>query len=65
MVDLFEGQDPNSVIVALSSLARKTERLFSVPGFGPKETKANKRDWTEEQLRAGDAIIGLQVGRFD
>lgn len=35
-VDLFEGQDPNAVVVCLSSLARKSEELFGKPGLGPK-----------------------------
>lgn len=35
-VDLFEGQDPNAVVVCLSSLARKSEELFGKPGPGPK-----------------------------
>lgn len=31
-------------------------------GFGPKEADANKRDFTEEQLKAGQNVIGLQMG---
>uniref|UniRef100_A0A8R1Y033 Calponin-homology (CH) domain-containing protein n=1 Tax=Onchocerca volvulus TaxID=6282 RepID=A0A8R1Y033_ONCVO len=64
-VDLFEGQDPNAVVICLSSLARKAEELFGKPGLGPKlseEAKGEKRDWSEEKLRAGEAIIGLQMG---
>uniref|UniRef100_A0A914CUG4 Calponin-homology (CH) domain-containing protein n=1 Tax=Acrobeloides nanus TaxID=290746 RepID=A0A914CUG4_9BILA len=49
-VDLFEGQDPNAVLVCLSSLARKSEKLFGKPGLGPKEAEGEKRQWTEEQL---------------
>uniref|UniRef100_A0A0R3RTF9 Calponin-homology (CH) domain-containing protein n=1 Tax=Elaeophora elaphi TaxID=1147741 RepID=A0A0R3RTF9_9BILA len=61
-VDLFEGQDPNAVVVCLSSLARKSEELFGKRGLGPKEAKGEKREWSEEKLRAGEAIIGLQMG---
>ncbi|VDM19077.1 unnamed protein product [Wuchereria bancrofti] len=70
-VDLFEGQDPNAVVVCLSSLARKSEELFGKPGLGPKlseilvinkEAKGEKREWSEEKLRAGETIIGLQMG---
>ncbi len=61
-VDLYEGQDPNTVVVCLSSLARKCEKLFGKPGVGPKEAESEKRNWSEEQLKAGDAIIGLQMG---
>lgn len=35
-VDLYEKQDPNAVVVCLSSLARKAEELFGKPGLGPK-----------------------------
>ena len=31
-------------------------------GFGPKEAEMNKRQFTDEQLRAGRNIIGLQMG---
>uniref|UniRef100_A0A1I7ZM55 Calponin-homology (CH) domain-containing protein n=1 Tax=Steinernema glaseri TaxID=37863 RepID=A0A1I7ZM55_9BILA len=61
-VDLYEEQDPNAVLICLSSLARKSEKLFGKPGLGPKEATGEKRQWTEEQLRAGDSIIGLQMG---
>jgi hypothetical protein len=30
--------------------------------LGPKESTGEKREWTEEQLRAGDGVIGLQMG---
>lgn len=30
--------------------------------MGPKPSEENKREFTEEQLRAGDGIIGLQAG---
>ncbi|TKR93828.1 hypothetical protein L596_008209 [Steinernema carpocapsae] len=61
-VDLFEAQDPNAVLICLSSLARKSEKLFGRSGLGPKEATGEKRQWTDEQLRAGDSIIGLQMG---
>ena len=35
---------------------------FSGPTLGPKESKGEKRDFTEEQLRAGQNVIGLQMG---
>ena len=31
-------------------------------GFGPKEAEANVREFTKEQLRAGESVIGLQMG---
>ncbi|PAV83139.1 hypothetical protein WR25_23954 [Diploscapter pachys] len=60
-VDLFEGQDPNAVLVCLSALARKGEK-FGKTGLGPKEAEVEKREWSEEQLKAGQNIIGLQMG---
>ncbi|KAK6729839.1 hypothetical protein RB195_006724 [Necator americanus] len=61
-VDLYEAQDPNTVLVCLSSLARKSEKLFGKPGLGPKESEGERREWTEEQLKAGQNVIGLQMG---
>ncbi|VDM58867.1 unnamed protein product [Angiostrongylus costaricensis] len=61
-VDLYEGQDPNAVLICLSSLARKSEKAFGKPGIGPKESEGEKRAWTEEQLKAGQGVIGLQMG---
>jgi len=31
--------------------------------LGPKPAEENKRDFSEEQLRAGEGIIGLQAGQ--
>ena len=33
-----------------------------VPTLGPKEATAQPREWTEEQLKEGQNIIGLQMG---
>lgn len=30
--------------------------------MGPRPSEENKRDWSEEQLRAGETMIGLQAG---
>ena len=35
---------------------------LSVPSLGPKEAEANEREFTEEQLKAGQNVIGLQMG---
>lgn len=32
------------------------------PHLGPRPSEENRREWTEEQLRAGEAVIGLQAG---
>lgn len=60
-VDLYEKQDPNSVLICLESIARKAGK-FGKPTLGPKESEAQKRDWSEEQMRAGESVIGLQMG---
>ncbi|CAI5438311.1 unnamed protein product [Caenorhabditis angaria] len=61
-VDLYEGQDPNAVLICLASLARKSAKNFGHEGLGPKEAEAEKREWSEEQLKAGQNVIGLQMG---
>ena len=30
--------------------------------LGPKEAEAQKKEWTEEELREGRNVIGLQMG---
>lgn len=35
---------------------------FSGAVLGPKEAAADKKEWTDEQLKAGQNIIGLQMG---
>lgn len=35
---------------------------FRGPFLGPKPSDENKRDFSEDQLRAGESIIGLQAG---
>lgn len=35
---------------------------MNVPTLGPKEAEAQPREWTEEQLKEGKNIIGLQMG---
>ncbi|VDK24984.1 unnamed protein product [Anisakis simplex] len=61
-IDLYEGQDPNAVLICLASLARKSEKLFGKKGLGPKEAEGEKRAWTEQQLRAGEGVIGSNKG---
>uniref|UniRef100_A0A183DBH5 Calponin-homology (CH) domain-containing protein n=1 Tax=Gongylonema pulchrum TaxID=637853 RepID=A0A183DBH5_9BILA len=69
-VDLFEGQDPNAVVICLASLARKAEELFGKPGLGPKVFTCNHYTvimikvlpLSIIKLRAGETIIGLQMG---
>ena len=54
-----------SVINGMDAYARKTIKM-SLPGIpqyaGPVEADTNKREFTEEQLKAGQNVIGLQMG---
>ncbi|XP_063704046.1 myophilin isoform X2 [Culicoides brevitarsis] len=60
-VDLWERQNLNSVVICLQSLGRKGSSL-GVVSIGPKEADKNIRHFSEDQLRAGQAIISLQYG---
>ncbi|KAL1395708.1 hypothetical protein pipiens_011051, partial [Culex pipiens pipiens] len=35
---------------------------FRGPYLGPRPSEENRREFTEEQLRAGEGLIGLQAG---
>ena len=62
-VDLYEGQNMHQVIVGIQALGRKAQANgYNGPTLGPKESVGEKREFTEEQLRAGQNIIGLQMG---
>ncbi|XP_065071495.1 myophilin-like [Rhopilema esculentum] len=62
-VDLYENQNMTQVIDGIHALGRKAPSVgYRGPGLGPKEATANKREFTEQQRRAGDGIIGLQAG---
>ncbi|XP_035225971.1 myophilin-like [Stegodyphus dumicola] len=60
-VDLWEAQNLTSVLICLQSVARKASK-FGFKSIGPKEAEANVRQFTEEQLKAGQNIISLQYG---
>ena len=60
-VDLFEGQNMPQVINGIHVLGRKAGTKGK-RGIGPKDSQKNKREFTEEQLRAGEGVIGLQMG---
>eukprot|EP00794_Sanderia_malayensis_P005249 gene5249-5913_t len=62
-VDLYEKQNMPQVIDAVHALGRKAgKKGFRGPSLGPKEASENKREFTEQQRRAGDGVIGLQAG---
>lgn len=60
-VDLWEEQNLTSVLICLQSLARKASK-FGFKSIGPKEAEANVRQFSDEQLKAGQNIISLQYG---
>ncbi|BFZ25364.1 hypothetical protein BsWGS_28403 [Bradybaena similaris] len=60
-VDLFESQNMVAVIICLEAIGRKL-LTCGREGFGKAESKGQHHEWTEEQLKAGDNIIGLQMG---
>ena len=60
-VDLYEAENMPQVINGIHALGRKVQANGG-DGIGPKESKANKRDFDEETLKAGKNVIGLQMG---
>ncbi|CAG2103878.1 unnamed protein product [Medioppia subpectinata] len=60
-IDLWEQQNLHSVQICLQSLGRKASK-HGVHGIGPKESEANVREFSEEQMKAGQGVIGLQYG---
>ena len=62
---LFIGKDMTGVINGMDAFARKTIKLgkSDIPKYdGPIEAEANRREFTEEQLKSGQNVIGLQMG---
>ncbi|KAL2746416.1 Muscle-specific protein 20 [Vespula maculifrons] len=69
-VDLFQAVD----LMERKNIAQVTNTIFAIgrttykhpewrgPWLGPKPAEENKRSFTEEQLRAGETLIGLQAG---
>lgn len=62
-VDLYEKQNMWQVVLCLYALGRKAQlKGYSGPALGPREAQRNVRDFSEEQLKAGQSVIGLQMG---
>lgn len=69
-VDLFQAVD----LIERKNIAQVTNTIFAIgrttykhpewrgPWLGPKPAEENKRAFTEEQLRVGEGLIGLQAG---
>ena len=61
--DLYDNQNMHQVICAIHALGRKARANgFEGPALGPKESEKNVREFSEEKLKAGQGIIGLQMG---
>jgi len=61
-VDLYESNNIPQVINGIFALGRKVQSFFNGPRLGPEESTQNVREFTEDQLRAGEGVIGLQAG---
>ena len=61
-VDLVEAQNLAQVQTTLYKLGGQAQKVgFSGPVIGVKQGDGNKREFSEEQLKAGQNVIGLQV----
>ncbi|XP_046962312.1 myophilin [Nymphalis io] len=62
--DLFERRNIPQVTLCLYSLGRITQKHpeYNGPQLGPKMAEKNERTFTEEQLRAHNAELNLQMG---
>ena len=61
--DLYDGTNVGQVVVCIDAIGRAAQKLgFKGPTLGVKEAEGEARQFSEKQLRSGDAIIGLQMG---
>lgn len=62
--DLYERRNIPQVTLCIYALARLTQKHpeYTGPRLGPKMAEENKREFTEEQLRASEGHVGLQAG---
>lgn len=62
-VDLFENQNLWQVVLAIFALGRKAQANgYRGPTLGPRESQKNTREFSDEQMKAGNTVIGLQMG---
>lgn len=62
-VDLYENQNMAQVVMCIHALGRKAQAHgFQGPVLGPKEASKNVREFSEDQMKAGQNVIGLQMG---
>ncbi|KAL1139357.1 hypothetical protein AAG570_006341, partial [Ranatra chinensis] len=62
--DLFERRNIPQVTLSLYALARLTQKHpeYNGPSLGPKMADEHKREFTEDQLRASEGHLNLQMG---
>ncbi|XP_023026764.2 myophilin [Leptinotarsa decemlineata] len=62
--DLFEKRNIAQVAISLFALGRITQKHpeWTGPTLGPKMADKNERTFTEEQLRASEGHLNLQMG---
>ncbi|XP_037081321.1 muscle-specific protein 20-like [Pollicipes pollicipes] len=62
--DLYDMRNIPQVTLSLYALARLTQKHpeYKGPALGPKMADAHKREFTEEQLRAHEGQLNLQMG---
>nr|CAD7442161.1 unnamed protein product [Timema bartmani] len=63
-VDLWDFKNIAAVTTTIFAIGRTAYKHpeWRGPSLGPRPSEEHKREWTEEQLRAGETIIGLQAG---
>ncbi|XP_055352084.1 myophilin-like [Paramacrobiotus metropolitanus] len=62
-VDLWERRNLSQVTNCLSALGSVLQKTHPhLPMFGPRISEAAPREFTDEQMRAGDSYISLQYG---
>ncbi|XP_014675687.1 PREDICTED: muscle-specific protein 20-like [Priapulus caudatus] len=64
-VDLWEKRNIAQVQQCIFAVGRQgqTKPGYNFPIIGPKMSEENKREFTAEQLRAGEGHVGLQAGQ--
>uniref|UniRef100_A0A182UGS0 Transgelin n=1 Tax=Anopheles melas TaxID=34690 RepID=A0A182UGS0_9DIPT len=62
--DLWDRKNVALVTTTIFAVGRACYKHpeFRGPYLGPRPAEENRREFTEEQLRAGEGLIGLQAG---
>jgi hypothetical protein len=62
--DLWDQKNIAAVTITIFAIGRTAYKHpeWRGPWLGPRPSEENKREFSEQQLRAGEAIIGLQAG---